>query len=116
MRCFRPFDGYPFEIFIAEWKDEKVELAKLKTPKDVHVSKDLIWMPGKSEICFLGEEKSRAKVYSTNVEDETSRVLTKGDVVIDHYSFRGTDGSLIAIQSELTYATDIVYHAPNTKQ
>ncbi len=110
------FDGYPFEIFIAEWKDEIVELAKLKTPKDVHVSKDLIWMPGKSEICFLGEEKARAKVYSTNVEDETSRVLTKGDVVIDHYSFSGTDGSLIAIQSELTYATDIVYYAPNTKQ
>ena len=70
------FDGYPFEIFIAEWKDEKVELAKLKTPKDVHVSKDLIWMPGKSEICFLGEEKARAKVYSINVEDETSRVMS----------------------------------------
>lgn len=108
------FDGYPQEIFCSDFSGE-VKIQKLKRPEGVSAAGGLKWYPGKEVLCFLGDWKARERVYSIDVNTNASQMLTPGDVVVEFYDFCGKDGSLAAVQSELTYYLDLVLYAPKKK-
>jgi dipeptidyl aminopeptidase/acylaminoacyl peptidase len=109
------FDGYPKEIFTAQWKGNKADIKKLSRPEDVEVQGTFHWLPGKRSLCFLGEHKALQHVYSINYENGTNQVHTPGDVVVDDYDFIDKNGSLIALQSTLTYHRDLVLYKSKSK-
>ncbi len=93
------FDGYPGEILAAEWTGSEPTVWKLKRPDEVHVSGRLRWLPGTSDLCFLAEQRARQRIYYIadvrGGKQGAARVLTPGDVVVQHYSF-SADGKLLA--------------------
>jgi dipeptidyl aminopeptidase/acylaminoacyl peptidase len=91
------FDGYPSEVLMSRWKGDKPVVAMLARPKGVslHASVDshlpMSWRKGSSELCFLGDEKARVRLYCASGLDGEDTVehacLTAGDVAIDSFSF-----------------------------
>jgi dipeptidyl aminopeptidase/acylaminoacyl peptidase len=101
------FDGYPSEVLVARWKDKKAVLAKLSRPKGVSLNASvdsslaIVWRKGSSELCFLGDEKARVRLYCASGLDEGDTPnyasLTPGDVVIDSFSFDAAGGRAAVI-------------------
>jgi len=110
------FDGYPQEVFAAEIAvGEAGKIRRLSRPQGVSAVGGVKWYPGKDVVCIMGDCKALQRVYALDVKTGNSEILTPGEVVIDGYDFTGGDGSLAAIQSELTYYCDLVYYNPKKK-
>jgi dipeptidyl aminopeptidase/acylaminoacyl peptidase len=98
------FDGFPAEIIIAEWRqidperpDDPVPPAKtwwLKRPREVYVLGSLKWRNEGRELCFLADERARARVQCVREirdgQQGDSLEMTPGDVVVSAYDLRGT--------------------------
>ena len=105
------FDGYPMKIFAAGFDDNgNIGIKELPRPDIVTSMGTLEWMPGKETVCFLGDFKARTHVYGIDYNTGANKNLTPGDVVIDGFNFAGNKGSLVTIQSELTYYDDLVLY------
>ena len=104
------FDGYPSEIFVADFSRNVPQITKLKRPKFVYASGDLNWDLSSTEICFLGDKRARKHVFTINFKNGTNRSLTKGDIAIDDFNFAGSTNKIISIQSGKDYAGDIFMH------
>jgi len=93
------YDGYPAEVLVAEWAGETPNVWMPTRPDQVHVAGRLRWMPGTADLCFLGEQRARERIYSIadvrGGQQGLSRVLTPGDVVVQIYSF-SADGKRLA--------------------
>jgi len=110
------FDGYPQELFTARFEDSgEVKICKLIRPQGVSAVGGLKWHPAKEMLCHLGDHKARTRVYGIDLKSSASEILTPGDVVVDDYDFAGSAGSLVALQNELTYNSDLVLYAPKKK-
>lgn len=105
------FDGYPMEILAGRIgtsaNDSKVR--KLKRPKGVSASGALQWIPGKDELCFIGEMKARHHIYSLPYPKGKAEALVDGDLVVEGYSLL-KNGNTVTIQSGLTYYHDLFLH------
>jgi dipeptidyl aminopeptidase/acylaminoacyl peptidase len=109
------FDGYPTQIFAVQWMEDKARIERLARPTGVEVEGMFQWLPGKRTLCFLGEHKALQRVYSINADNGKKEIHTPGNVVVDDYDFIGISGSLIALQSTLSYHRDLVLYRPEAK-
>ncbi|GIW81990.1 MAG: hypothetical protein KatS3mg105_3797 [Gemmatales bacterium] len=96
------FDAYPSEIIVAEWQGKKVSLRRVQRPKTVSLhgyGSALAWRSG-SELCFLGDEKARVRLYGVSgIKDGKQgevQPLTPGDVVVYGFSF-SADGKKVVV-------------------
>jgi len=105
------FDGHPSELLVVQWRGENSTLTQLKRPDHVHVWGGLHWRGKSRELVFIGEAKARRHIYSIDdVEDGEQgefKQLTKGDVVVDHYSMDRKGRTLVAAIGTPTEPTDL---------
>jgi len=105
------FDGYPSELLAVEWQQGAPMLTQLKRPDRVHVWGGLRWRGASRELVFIGEEKARRHIYSIeDVEDGEQgdfNQLTRGDVVVDHYSMDRKGRTIVAAIGTPTEPTDL---------
>ncbi|MCZ6681850.1 MAG: S9 family peptidase [Planctomycetota bacterium] len=106
------FDGYPSEIFVATFFHGETQVQRVTRPGGVHLSPARMQWRGKSDdLCFIGEERARARVYCTSRIRKggqgPSRSLTAGDVVCEAFGF-GRSGRLLALaMSDVTHGPDV---------
>ncbi len=111
------FDAYPSEILIARWDGDKPTIFKLDRPARVslHASVDsplsIHWRGDKADLCFLGEEKGRVRIYcGAEVQPgkaPTYRCLTPGDVAIDSFGLDTSGDHAAAILGDRRHLPDI---------
>ncbi len=98
------FDGYPTQILVAESLDGQPAVRMLTRPAGVEVMGTLQWLPGTGDLCFLGQQRARQRVYCIGqVRDGRQgdfRVLTPGDVVVFAYSFAGDGRHMAMVKSD----------------
>lgn len=96
------FDGYPSELLLARWEGERPSIARLARPSGVslHAGVDsslaMTWRG--DELCFLGEERGRVRIYCGNPRAAQAefRSLTPGDAAVDAFGIsRG--GAVVAV-------------------
>jgi dipeptidyl aminopeptidase/acylaminoacyl peptidase len=117
------FDGFPSEIIIARFSNEQPSLARLKRPTDIsllaNVDMPLMmhWRRGSSELCFLGEQGGRIRIYSalqlTDAQQASVSCLTPGDVAVDSFSFDYSGDQIGAIVGDPTRFADICLFGPS---
>ncbi|MGB2986075.1 MAG: S9 family peptidase [Phycisphaerae bacterium] len=106
------FDGYPTRLYVAEWSGDEVSLRELARPPGVTVNEGTVqWRGGSRDLCFTGEERARARVYSiTNVRggrQGKSRTLTPGDVVVTAFDYRRADNPLAIVMGTIEHPRDL---------
>lgn len=106
------FDGFPVRVYVAQWSDDESYLVDLKRPDGVSINGgSLQWRPGSRDLCLIGEDHARARVYAiTNVHDGKQgavKTLTGGDVAIGGYSFSADGQSQCVINTTRTDPPDI---------
>ena len=106
------FDGYPTELFVAEWANDEVTARKVERSSDVSiVGGTFAWRPGTRDLCFIGEERARARVYQVrdvrHRGQGPTRVLTPGDVVIGSFSFPDRGEPVAVVMSNTEHPDDV---------
>ena len=106
------FDGYPTLIYTAEWAGDTPHVALAKRPDDVSVvGGSLRWRAATHDLCFIGEDHARMRLYSLaglhgNLAQKTE-VLTPGDVTVEAFDFDRSGVRPAVITSGLTHPPDI---------
>lgn len=106
------FDGYPSELFAAELDGAKPQVWKLARAEEVHaVTGHLEWRGDTRDLCFVAEQRARARVYSiTGIrggKQGSSRVLTPGDVCVGSFSLSEDGKQLAAVLSTIKHPPDV---------
>jgi dipeptidyl aminopeptidase/acylaminoacyl peptidase len=106
------FDGFPTLVYAAEWLGDRPQLHELARPKGVSINGgSLQWKPKTRDLCFIGEERARARAYSINNvrrgEQSAFSTLTPGDVTIEHFSFSKAGDRLAVIMPTLQSPPDV---------
>jgi dipeptidyl aminopeptidase/acylaminoacyl peptidase len=106
------WDGYPSEVFVAEWLVGEVQVRKLARPDDgMSVNVGLHWRPNSRDLCVLAERRARQHVYCVSEVSDgkqgTWRVLTPGDIVVHAYSFSDDGGAPAIVVSTPAHARDV---------
>lgn len=106
------FDGYQTELFAAQWGDNETPgVWKINRVGELTVTGMAHWKPGTNDLCFVGEDHARARVYcvrnvAAGKQGETE-ALTPGDIVAMDYSFSQRGGQLVANIATLTNPGDL---------
>lgn len=106
------FDGYPARIVVARWTENGPEVFKLSRPSGVAVKgygSPLQWRGKNHDLCFLGEEKGRVRLYcvkGVGEKEPNFEMLTPGDVVVEGFSFGNAGGPAVLMASP-THLPDI---------
>ncbi|MBU0618007.1 MAG: prolyl oligopeptidase family serine peptidase [Planctomycetes bacterium] len=106
------WDGYPNELFVAEWTNDETAVRKLKRPTDgMTVGGGLHWRDGTRELCFLGEHRARQHVYSiADIRDGIQgelRLRTPGDIAVHAFSYGETGSAPAIVVSSPTRAREV---------
>jgi len=106
------FDGYPSELFVAEWADNAVHLLKIERPDEVHiVSEQYAWQATTRNLCFLAAHRGGVRVHQiTNVSGKgqgEARVLSPEHAVVSHFGFVANGNVMIAAWSDPKNPGDI---------
>lgn len=121
------FDGYPTEVFVAEWPEpsapgeESVAIYKMKRPNQISVTGPrLQWRGQTRDLCFVAEEHARARVYRvSNVrggQQGPAPAMTPGDVVAHTFSLSDAGDRLAAVISTVSHPPDVFALAANRPQ
>jgi dipeptidyl aminopeptidase/acylaminoacyl peptidase len=102
------FDGYPAQVIVAEWQGPTATAARVQLPSGVMVKgygSPLGWR-GPSELCLLGEEKARVRLYAVGWEQGQRpggvAPLTRGDVVVQGFDCGSSDGRAALVMNNPT--------------
>jgi len=106
------YDGYPPQIFVAEWSGDRHTLRELRRPAGVTlVGGTLKWRPGSRDLCFLGEERARVRVYEISDvrggRQGTTRRLTDGDIVVGAFDFGRSGSPLAVVMGTVEHTEDV---------
>jgi dipeptidyl aminopeptidase/acylaminoacyl peptidase len=107
------YDGYPSELYVAEWTADKAALRKLDRPDGVDVTDGsrLRWRGDSRDLCFVGESHARKQVCIVpdigNGKQGEFRVLTPGDIVVDTFNFDAAGKSIAAVTSTLQHPPEL---------
>ena len=106
------WDGYPNELYVAEWSDDDAKVRKLNRPQDgTTVGAGLHWRPGTRDLCFLAELHARQHIGCiTDVRNGAQgayKVLTPGDICVYSYSFSEQGGKLAFVMNSATHDSDL---------
>lgn len=107
------FDGYPSELFVAEWNGNAPSIRKLKRPDGVYVKNPLRWRGASRDLCFVGDHRAVTHVYSiADVRDgkqsETARI-TVDDAVVTGFSFNASGDRFAVVASTVTSPPEIYW-------
>lgn len=88
------FDAYPSEVVVAEFTAPAWQSYLIPRPQSVSLhgyGSPLAWRGAKSELCFLGDDKGRVRLYCAKGVAKGRvpefEVVTPGDVVVSSFSF-----------------------------
>jgi dipeptidyl aminopeptidase/acylaminoacyl peptidase len=106
------FDGYPTMIYVAEWNVGGPHISLIEKPPTVSAKGGVMaWRGTSRDLCFLGQEKARSRVYAIEgVRDGSAgntTTLTPGDLTVDAFSFDRSGSALAVVTSTLTDPPDI---------
>lgn len=97
------FDGYPPELFIAEWTAGQVAVRKLDRPEGATVVGPFEWRDATRDLYFLGDIRARQRIYCVpdlrNGQQGAARMLTPGDVVVETFSLARAGNDIAAVVS-----------------
>jgi dipeptidyl aminopeptidase/acylaminoacyl peptidase len=108
------FDGYPSEVFIADWAADAVRAAvasgmaesergpalrKLVRPEEAFAAGGLHWLGAGRDLCFVGDRRARQRVYCVadvrGGGQGAARVLSDEALSVDGYH-ASADGARVA--------------------
>ena len=106
------FDGYPGELFVAEWMDDGVHIHKIVRPDEVHIeSGKYAWQGTSRTLCYLAHHRAVVRVHglrSVSGRGQGERfVLTPERAVVSHFAFPGRSDVLVAAWANLTNPGDL---------
>lgn len=106
------FDGYPPQVYVAEWSGDTSSIRELDRPDGSTVTGGTVDWRGRSrDLCFLADDRARSRVYCiTDVRDGRqgpARSLTPDDVVVRSYSFSERGEVLAAVLGTIRHTPDI---------
>ena len=106
------FDGYPTRLYSADWSGGAPTLHELTRPEGVSVSGGTVaWRGGSRDLCFIGEERARARVYCLpEVRGSTPgppRTETPGDVAVGAFGFSPAGDRLAVVMGTVTHPPDV---------
>ncbi len=102
------FDGFPTMLYAGDLTGGEFVMHEATRPAGVEVTGGTIkWRGDKREVCFIGEDHARARVYC--IADPTSggTAMTAGDVVVTSYSFSESGDKVAAVLSTTEHPRDI---------
>jgi len=106
------FDGYPGEVFVADFTAGGPRLQRMTRPGEVLVTQQMLWMPGSRTLCFAAEDHGRRRVIAVEGLAGGSQggdyVLTPGDVAVDDFTF-SKRGAFAALFSGMDHPPDVFY-------
>lgn len=108
---------------IARFDNERPTIFGLRRPDGVSLHADvgtplqMHWRKESSELCFLGDEKGRRRVYLTNVglgpgQAPEYQCMTPGNIAIDSFSIDSSGEHIAAILGDPTHLPDIFLLGP----
>ncbi len=107
------FDAYPSEVVVAKMDQQPPHVFLLPRMKGVSLrgyGSPLAWHPTKEEICFLGDQKGRTRVYGVSnfsgKKKPEFHCYTAGDFVASDFNF-SQDGRLGIIMNNTNHLPDI---------
>jgi dipeptidyl aminopeptidase/acylaminoacyl peptidase len=107
------FDAYPAEIIVAEWSGGEPVTFRLPRPEGVSVrgyGSPLHWR-GTSDLCFLGEEKARVRLYCVRDvragKHGPAQILTPGNVVVEAFSLSRSGEQAAVVLNDTTHTPDL---------
>lgn len=106
------FDGYPPMLYVADRFEDGPRLRELRRPAGVSITGGTVtWRGTSRDVCFLGEERARARVYCVADDGRTGsgehRTLTPGDVVAKGFDFAPSGSPLAVILGTTTHTPDL---------
>ncbi len=106
------YDGYQSEVYVAQWAGGQPTIRKLERPESVSVAGgSLEWRGRSRDLCFLGEERARRRVYC--IEDVRgpgqgdTKTLTSGDVVVTSFGYCDSGEPLVAVLGTTEHPRDL---------
>lgn len=96
------FDGYPSELFVAEWPEQGTPAVwKIDRPDQAHVeSERYVWQGTTRNLCFVAEHRAGARVYCvtqvTGGGQGRHHVVTPEEAVVSQFAFAENGNALIA--------------------
>lgn len=111
------FDGYPAELLIAHFESGGPVMQRLNRPGEFSLGgdADLQWLGSSYDLCFIAEEKARARVACIpSIQPQSQgalRLLTPGDVVVNSFDLSRDGATLTAILGTVTHPPDL-YTSP----
>ncbi len=108
------WDGYPAELYVAEFGEGAPTVRKLNRDGEVHaIGGTMEWQPGTRNLAYIAEDKARTRVYRIiDVKDGgqgATDVLTPGDVVVSSFSFARVGGGMYAALATPEHLDDVYY-------
>lgn len=106
------FDGYPTQVYVAEWSDDTVSLRELPRPDMVTVHGEALqWRGGSRDLCFLGEQRAVTRVWCMEKVQEATqgpaRPITGEEGVVGAFRFSADGRKLAAILGTTTHTPDV---------
>ncbi|MHC4414949.1 MAG: S9 family peptidase [Planctomycetota bacterium] len=106
------FDGYPAEIFVARFDAAHgIDISKVERPGEVSAEGRMRWRPGTGDLCFIAEDRARARVYCVKGvaagRPRGTDALTPGDVVVEAFSFDRDGRRMALVMSGLDHPPDV---------
>jgi acylaminoacyl-peptidase len=101
------FDAYPAEVIVQA--SEESEPVRLKRPEGVHIRGygSPLGSRHSSELCFLGEEKGRVRLYTADLSGGKAAILTPGDVVVESFSSDFPGKRMAVVMNDTTHCPDL---------
>lgn len=106
------FDGFPTQLYVAEWSGTDAQVAELERPSDVTLTgHPLVWRGGGRDLCFIGEDHARARVYAIQSvrhgKQGRTVALTKGDVTVHGFGFAASGNPLAVVMASPEHDRDV---------
>jgi len=97
------WDGYPTEVYVAEWSAAEPAVRKLRRPDGPFVVGGLAWRAGTSDLYFLADHRARQRIFKVpGVRDGKqgeAEVVTGGDVCVRAFSLPRAEGSIAVVMT-----------------
>lgn len=111
------FDGYPTMLYVAEWFEGEPKIRELPRPDGVTVIGGTVqWRGSSRDLCFIGEEKARARVYAIrhvrNGTEGKALTFSPGDVVVSAFHFSRDGGTLAVVMGTTEHTSDVFTASP----
>lgn len=112
------FDGYPGEIFVAQFRDtEHSYIQKITRPNEIFLTGHMEWLPGGNDLGVMADDHGRTRVYRLHGvqgggQGKTT-TLTPGNVCVDTFNFTHKGDRMAFVMSTVTHPPD-VFVTPTT--